>query len=45
MDRLHIWSDPELKDYVDDLAKLESWWYRPTVEKWDALTKSQNGSK
>ncbi|KHG42160.1 MAG: radical SAM protein [Aphanizomenon flos-aquae KM1D3_PB] len=34
LDRLHIWPDPELRGYVDD-AKLDSWLYRPTVEKWD----------
>ena len=33
LDKLHIWPDPELKGYVDE-AKLESWFYKPTVEKW-----------
>ncbi|WP_199328005.1 hypothetical protein [Cylindrospermum sp. FACHB-282] len=36
LDRLHIWPDPELRGYVDD-AKLDSWLYRPTVERWDSL--------
>jgi DNA repair photolyase len=30
---LHIWPDPELKGYVN-LAELEYWWHRPTVETW-----------
>ncbi|ACK70615.1 Radical SAM domain protein [Gloeothece citriformis PCC 7424] len=33
-ERLHIWPDKELKGYVD-LQKLEFWWSRPTVEKWE----------
>lgn len=38
-DRLHIWPDPELRGYVDDI-RLEQWLYRPTVEKWDSLAKT-----
>lgn len=41
---LHIWPDRELKGYVD-LTKLEYWWDRPTVEKWDNLTTSKQKSK
>lgn len=47
---LHIWPDPELKGYVDD-TKLNSWLYKPTVEKWDGLTiapiksKSSHGAR
>jgi len=35
-DRLHIWPDPELREYVDE-AKVQHWLYKPTVEKWDSL--------
>lgn len=38
-DRLHIWPDPELRGYVDDI-RLEQWLYRPTVEKWDSIAKT-----
>ena len=34
LDILHIWPDPALKKYVSE-EKLEPWFYRPTVEKWD----------
>lgn len=34
--RLHIWPDPALKDYVEN-QRLETWWYRPTVESWSVL--------
>jgi DNA repair photolyase len=43
-ERLHIWPDPELREYVDE-AKLDKWLYRPTVEKWDSLTTSQTKAK
>lgn len=33
-DILHIWPDRELEGYIDKKI-LESWWYRPTVEKWN----------
>jgi len=33
LDRLHIWPDHALKGYVDQ-ARLDEWWYRPTVEHW-----------
>jgi DNA repair photolyase len=39
-DRLHIWPDPELRGFVDDI-KLDHWLYKPTVEKWDSLTSSK----
>jgi DNA repair photolyase len=32
-DRLHIWPDKGLEGYADQ-SILESWWNRPTVEKW-----------
>ncbi|MEW6494256.1 MAG: radical SAM protein [Cyanobacteriota bacterium] len=44
LDRLHIWPDPELREYVDE-AKLEHWLYKPTVEKWNSLTASQTKAK
>lgn len=31
---LHIWPDPDLKGYIDQ-DRLESWFYRQTIEKWD----------
>lgn len=34
IEKLHIWVDPELKNYVDS-EKLNQWLYKPTVEKWD----------
>ncbi|WP_228060763.1 MULTISPECIES: SPL family radical SAM protein [unclassified Coleofasciculus] len=37
-ERLHIWPDRGLKEYVEDVRLLESWWYRPTVEKWEAAS-------
>lgn len=45
VDRLHIWPDPELRGCVDDEAKLESWFYRRTVEKWDSFSASQTKTK
>ncbi|HAX76416.1 MAG TPA: radical SAM protein [Cyanobacteria bacterium UBA11372] len=45
VDRLHIWPDPELRGCVDDEAKLESWFYRRTVEKWDSFSASQTQTK
>jgi hypothetical protein len=36
IDRLHIWPDPELREYIDE-AKLKQWFYKPTVEKWENL--------
>ena len=44
IDRLHIWPDPELRGYVED-SKLDSWLYKPTVEKWDNLTTSKPKAK
>ncbi|NEP58782.1 MAG: radical SAM protein [Symploca sp. SIO2G7] len=32
-ERLHIWTDSGLKNYVDSKL-LEHWWYKPTVEHW-----------
>ncbi len=32
-DRLHIWTDTGLQNFVDQAA-LERWWYRPTPELW-----------
>jgi DNA repair photolyase len=32
-DRLHVWVDSELESYVP-ASKLQSWFYRPTVERW-----------
>jgi DNA repair photolyase len=43
-DRLHIWPDPELRGYVDE-AKLEHWFYKQTVEKWDNFSASQTKTK
>jgi DNA repair photolyase len=31
--KIHVWPDPGLEKFVD-IKKLESWWYRPTVEIW-----------
>lgn len=42
-DRLHIWPDRELQGYVE-LSKLEHWWERPTVERWDTLKISANNA-
>jgi DNA repair photolyase len=39
MNRLHIWPDPALKNYVES-ERLETWWYRPTVEPWAVLHQS-----
>lgn len=33
LDRLHIWPDKGLSKYTDP-ARLQHWWYRPTVEQW-----------
>lgn len=33
LDKLHIWVDPGLKNYVDS-NKLNYWLYKPTIEKW-----------
>lgn len=33
LDRLHIWPDRELANYVPD-SILEYWWYHPTPERW-----------
>lgn len=32
-DKLHIWADSGLKGYLPQ-KQLESWFYRPTIEKW-----------
>lgn len=33
LERLHIWPDQELSEFVEDKI-LEYWWDRPTVEQW-----------
>jgi DNA repair photolyase len=33
LDRLHVWVDSELESYVP-ASRLQSWFYRPTVERW-----------
>ncbi|MGG6263253.1 SPL family radical SAM protein [Leptolyngbya sp. AN03gr2] len=38
--RLHIWADAELEGFVN-LEVLQSWWYRPTVEKWSGVEAEQ----
>ncbi|MGB3691482.1 MAG: radical SAM protein [Spirulinaceae cyanobacterium] len=47
--KLHIWVDPALKGYVEE-EKLNSWFYRQTVENWDYSqtsdhTNNQTGSQ
>lgn len=34
-DKIHIWPDVELRGYIED-EKLERWFYKPTVEKWNS---------
>lgn len=34
IEKLHIWPDLELTNYVDQ-ETLEHWWYKPTLEKWE----------
>ncbi|MGI2905785.1 SPL family radical SAM protein [Tolypothrix sp. VBCCA 56010] len=36
LDKLHIWVDPGLKNYVDS-EKLNHWLHKPTIEQWDDL--------
>ncbi|NWF61597.1 MAG: radical SAM protein [Fischerella sp.] len=40
-DKLHIWVDPGLKDYVDS-KKLNHWLHKPTVERWGNLEVSRH---
>lgn len=41
LDKLHIWVDPGLKDYVDS-KKLNQWLYKPTVENWNISEDSRH---
>ncbi|OKH34787.1 radical SAM protein [Calothrix sp. HK-06] len=46
LERLHIWPDQELSEFVEDKA-LEYWWDRPTVEQWSGYKnqKLKNSSR
>ncbi len=44
LEKLHIWVDPSLKGYVEE-EKLNSWFYRQTVENWDSLASSDDTNK
>ena len=41
LDKLHIWVDPGLKNYVDS-NKLNNWLYKPTIEKWGQVEALQH---
>lgn len=41
LERIHIWADKDLKNWVDSEI-LDYWWFRPTVEKWNNHEASDN---
>lgn len=43
LERLHIWPDQALVDFVDPTI-LNHWWYRPTPEQWGNEEKSGNAN-